>query len=186
MIASTILFYALAAIIILGAVYVLFAANLVRALFALFGILVAVAGIFFLLGAQVAGAAQLLVYAGGILVLMIFGLMSTQPADGQFQISRWNITSSLLLSGSLAALFMYLALHFDVGGQPVPAASYLGGRPAAAGQTLVLLYALPFEASAILLLLSLVFASVLIHRSLQVPKATSAPTISSTKSQKDE
>jgi len=175
MIASTILFYVLATIIVAGGLYVLLAANMVRALMALFAVLVAVAGIFFLLGAQVAGSAQLLVYAGGILVLMIFGLMSTRPMEGQFRISRWNLTSSLLISASLAAVFIYLSLLFNVGGQPVPAASYLGGRPAAAGQTLVLIYALPLEASAILLLLSLVFASVLIHRSLNAPKADSLP-----------
>src|ERR1700731_348626 len=79
---NAILFYALAALTGVCAVAVVVSQNIVRAaawlLFALGG----TAGIFFLLGADFVGAAQLLVYVGGTLVLVVFGVMLT--AQGPF------------------------------------------------------------------------------------------------------
>src|SRR5262249_3404438 len=78
----TLLFYAVAIITGLCAIGVVVTQNIVRAatwlLFALGG----VSGIFFLLGADFVGATQLLVYVGGTLVLVVFGVMLT--AQGPF------------------------------------------------------------------------------------------------------
>jgi NADH-quinone oxidoreductase subunit J len=76
------LFWALAFLTALSAVGVVVTQNIVRAaawlLFALGG----TAGVFFLLGADFVGATQLLVYVGGTLVLVVFGVMLT--AQGPF------------------------------------------------------------------------------------------------------
>jgi NADH-quinone oxidoreductase subunit J len=78
----TILFWLTAALTGVCAVAVVVTQNIVRAatwlLFALSG----TAGIFFLLGADIVGATQLLVYVGGTLVLVVFGVMLT--AQGPF------------------------------------------------------------------------------------------------------
>src|SRR6516165_5107392 len=72
-----VLFCILAAVTGLSAVAVVVTQNIVRAatwlLFALSG----TAGIFFLLGADFIGATQLLIYVGGTLVLVVFGVMLT-------------------------------------------------------------------------------------------------------------
>src|SRR5216684_3597946 len=78
------------------AVMVVVSQNIVRAatwlLFALGG----TSGIFFLLGADFVGATQLLVYVGGTLVLVVFGVMLT--AQGPFinmkaGAAEWVITA---------------------------------------------------------------------------------------------
>src|SRR5438552_19213414 len=102
-----ILFYILAALTAGCAVAVVVSQNIVRAatwlLFALGG----TSGIFFLLGADFVGATQLLVYVGGTLVLVVFGVMLT--AQGPFITMKtgpaeWAIAGlvGLLLFGVLA------------------------------------------------------------------------------------
>ena len=79
---SPFLFWVIALLTAACAVAVVVSQNIVRAatwlLFALGG----VSGLFFLLGADFVGATQLLVYVGGTLVLVIFGVMLT--AQGPF------------------------------------------------------------------------------------------------------
>jgi NADH-quinone oxidoreductase subunit J len=76
------LFWAIAGLTALSAIMVVVTQNIVRSaawlLFALGG----TSGVFFLLGADFVGATQLLVYVGGTLVLVVFGVMLT--AQGPF------------------------------------------------------------------------------------------------------
>src|ERR1700740_314565 len=78
----TFFFYLLAALTALCAIAVVVTDNIVRAAAWLLFTLAGVAGILFLLGAEVVGATQLLVYVGGTLVLVVFGVMLT--ARGPF------------------------------------------------------------------------------------------------------
>ncbi|MCH2115087.1 MAG: NADH-quinone oxidoreductase subunit J [Pirellulales bacterium] len=59
------------------AVAVLFSKNIVRMAFYLVISLAATAGLFFLAGADFVGAMQLMIYVGGTLVLLVFGVMLT-------------------------------------------------------------------------------------------------------------
>jgi len=74
---TTAVFYLLAAITAGSALGVSLAGNIVYSAFALMGTLLGVAGLFVLLGADFLGVVQLLVYVGGILVLMLFAVMLT-------------------------------------------------------------------------------------------------------------
>lgn len=76
------LFYLIAAITGLCALGVVVTQNIVRAATWLLFSLAGASGIFFLLGADFVGATQLLVYVGGTLVLVVFGVMLT--AQGPF------------------------------------------------------------------------------------------------------
>ena len=80
--ATTILFYILAAITGACAIAVVVSQNIVRAAVWLLFTLCGTAGVYFLLGAYFVGATQLLVYVGGTLVLVVFGVMLT--AQGPF------------------------------------------------------------------------------------------------------
>src|SRR4051794_36180528 len=77
-----VLFCVLAALTGASAVAVVLTQNIVRAATWLLFALAGTAGIFFLLGADFLGATQLLVYVGGTLVLVVFGVMLT--AQGPF------------------------------------------------------------------------------------------------------
>src|SRR3984893_6379769 len=103
---NTLLFYALAAQTGVCAVGVVVTQNIVRAATWLLFTLAGTSGIFFLLGADLVGATQLLVYVGGTLVLVVFGVMLT--AQGPFitmktGAAEWGMSAvvGLLLLGVL-------------------------------------------------------------------------------------
>jgi NADH-quinone oxidoreductase subunit J len=108
---SVVLFYLLAALTAISAVAVVLTQNIVRAATWLLFALAGTGGIFFLLGADFIGATQLLIYVGGTLVLVVFGVMLT--AQGPFITMRigaaeWAIAiaAGLLLYGTLAISLM--------------------------------------------------------------------------------
>lgn len=74
------LFYTFALATCLGAIGVVIAQHVVRMAFWLLVSLGSVAGLFFLLSADFVGAAQLLIYVGGTVVLLVFGVMLTASA----------------------------------------------------------------------------------------------------------
>lgn len=77
-----VLFWMVGALTGLSAIMVVVTQNIVRAAAWLLFTLAGVAGIYFLLGSDFIGAAQLIVYVGGTLVLVVFGVMLT--AQGPF------------------------------------------------------------------------------------------------------
>jgi NADH-quinone oxidoreductase subunit J len=97
------LFYFIAAMTALCALAVVVTDNIVRAAAWLLFTLAGVAGILFLLGAEFVGATQLLVYVGGTLVLVVFGVMLT--AQGPF-ISMKTGAAELALS-TLVGLVLF-------------------------------------------------------------------------------
>ena len=105
--AATLLFWVFAIAACGGAVAVVLSQNVARMAFWLIVSLGSTAGLFFLLNADLIGTAQLLVYVGGTLVLLIFGVMLT--ASGPFV----NIKASPgegVLSGVIGALLLGLLL----------------------------------------------------------------------------
>lgn len=80
--ARDLLFWIFAAATAGGAIAVVLSQNVVRMAFWLIIALGSTAGLFFLLDADFVGTAQLLIYVGGTLVLLIFGVMLT--ASGPF------------------------------------------------------------------------------------------------------
>jgi len=102
------LFYLLAGLTGLCAISVVVTQNIVRAAAWLLFTLGGVAGIFFFLGADFVGATQLIVYVGGTLVLVVFGVMLT--AQGPFISLK---TSAAEWAGSMIVgllLFAVLAI----------------------------------------------------------------------------
>lgn len=90
---------------------VLFAKSVVRMAFYLVISLSASAGLFFLAGADFVGAMQLMIYVGGTLVLLIFGVMLTsQAAMVSMQISRFEWTMALVAGGCLLAVLASAAV----------------------------------------------------------------------------
>jgi NADH:ubiquinone oxidoreductase subunit 6 (subunit J) len=114
---DSMMFYTLALLTGVCAVAVVVAQNIVRAAAFLLFALAGTAGIFFLLNAQFVGATQLLVYVGGTLVLVVFGVMLT--AQGPFITMRigameWAIAGSVGLL--LYAVLAVSLLQIDVRG----------------------------------------------------------------------
>ena len=94
------------------AIAVVVTSNVVRMAFYLMLSLGATAGLFFLAGADFVGAMQLLIYVGGTLVLLIFGVMLTAQAPFitmKTERSQW--TAVVIVGGSLLVLLIAAALQ---------------------------------------------------------------------------
>jgi NADH-quinone oxidoreductase subunit J len=119
-----VLFYILATLTAMSAVAVVLTQNIVRAATFLLFALAGTAGILFLLGADFVGATQLLIYVGGTLVLVVFGVMLT--AQGPFinmkiGAGEWAISVGV-------GLLLYGVLAVALSGVKPPPSSLLAGR----------------------------------------------------------
>src|SRR2546428_5970282 len=101
---STALFYICALMSAASAIYVVASRNIVRTAVGLLFTLVGVAGLYFLLNAEFLAAVQLVVYAGGTLILIVFGVMLT--SKGPF--SRFEPK----LGEAILAFFIAVVLLF--------------------------------------------------------------------------
>jgi NADH:ubiquinone oxidoreductase subunit 6 (subunit J) len=96
-------FYVMAAMACGFALAVVLSSNIVRMAFYLVVSLGAVAGLFFLAGADFVGALQLMIYVGGTLVLLVFGVMLT--ARGPL-VSMKTSTGQWILVGMAGAALL--------------------------------------------------------------------------------
>ena len=104
---AQVIFYLIAALAVGGALGVVLAKNAVYAALFLILALLAVAGVYILLGSEFLALVQVLIYAGAITVLLLFALMLTRTADVAESMTgaQWPIAVvvSMLLGGLLIA-----------------------------------------------------------------------------------
>ncbi|MFI2811577.1 MULTISPECIES: NADH-quinone oxidoreductase subunit J [Microbulbifer] len=156
-------FYLTAAVAIIATAMVIFSRNAVHALLHLIVSLLAVAVIFFQLGAPLAAALEVIVYAGAIMVLMVFVIMMLNQGDAAVeQENTWLQPGSWVAPGILSGVLL-LQLILMLGGQGVSTAgggaaeiSYVGAREV--GISLFSRYLLAVELASMLLLAGLVGA----------------------------
>ena len=170
-----------------GAIAVVVARNVVHMAFYLIVTLGSVAGLFFLLGADFVGATQLLIYVGGTVVLLIFGVMLT--ATGPVSRGMTIRPSERVLAGivglSLLGIFGVSLLSVDWQARPGnPAPHADGGTTRPLGLLLLGIdgesisgrpsdgvgYLLPFEIASMHLLVVLVGAAYLARAKRRPPK----------------
>jgi len=150
-------FYTCALVATLATLRVVTNANPVHALLYLVVSLLAVAGIFFALGAPFAGALEVIVYAGAIMVLFVFIVMMLNlGAETVNQERQWLRPLAWVGPMVLSALVL-AALVFGVMGADAPAGSATIG-PKAVGIALFGPYLLAVELASMLLLGALVAA----------------------------
>ncbi len=89
----------LACVISAMAVAMLFIKDLMQMLFLLAGVLLGIAFVFASLQADFLVAAQIIIYIGGVLILLLFGvMMSKRSADGKAISEAWNRPLGLLIA----------------------------------------------------------------------------------------
>src|SRR5712692_4094091 len=92
---GAIFFYLLSAVIVISAAGVALAPNILYSAFALLGTLGGVAGLYLFLGADFVGIAQLLIYVGGILVLILFAVLLTNRIG---DVNATNLSAGLMIT----------------------------------------------------------------------------------------
>jgi NADH-quinone oxidoreductase subunit J len=104
----SVLFVVVAAVVALSALGVVLSRHIVHMAVWLLFTLVGVALLYFLLGAEFLGAAQLIIYVGGTLVLLVFGVMLT--AQGPLRELRTS-RSEWIVAGVLACVLFVLGIR---------------------------------------------------------------------------
>jgi len=154
-------FLAFAAVTVSSALIVAGSRNLVHSAFALLLTFFGVAGLYAFLDADFLAATQLLVYVGGILVLILFGVMLTHKIkDINLSNDSTNPVAGAVIAGALFLVLAYVSLRTDWNIDPRPAQATADEI----GRAFVGKYLLPFEASSVLLLGALVGAAYLARR----------------------
>lgn len=152
-------FILVALVVLVSALFVAISSNLIYSaislLFALFG----VAGLYVFLYADFLAATQVIIYVGGILVLIIFGVMLTNKIDSKAIVS----SSTNQVIGAIVFMLL-LVLQFGVifsTDWVVSVPQNSSGTVAQIGNLLLSKYLLPFEVVSVLLLAALIGASML-------------------------
>jgi NADH-quinone oxidoreductase subunit J len=164
---SLIFFYLLAAISIVAALGMVVARNPVHSAIFLVLTLFNTAGIFVMLGADFVAAAQVIVYAGAVLVLRLFFLMLVDPEKlpergGGHPVQR--IVGPLLgiiLFLEVAAAIANRTMVGALGNAAPETVDFVGGNTQAIGNLLFTQYLLPFEIVSLVLLVGVIGAIVL-------------------------
>jgi NADH-quinone oxidoreductase subunit J len=159
---STLIFFLLAALLVISSLMVVFLRRVVHCAMALVTALLIIAIFFITLHAPMVGILQVMVYAGAIMVLFLFVIMFLNPAVLERPSRAWWSLSTLL-AVLLGALLAPLFLNSEPAGDSV-AAIDLFGSPEALAKSLFNDFVLPFEIASVLLLVAIVGAVVLAKR----------------------
>ena len=152
-------FYATAIAMLVGAVGMVLNRDMIRSAMLLILVLAGVAAMYVLLSADFLAIAQLLVYVGAIMILMLFAIMLTPNQldlpGGSPQAQR---VSAALIALAVGALSVGVVLNHPWNLRPTP----LNMETAAAiGNLLLTTYVLPFWIASVLLTVGLVGAIVI-------------------------
>ncbi|MCC6343569.1 MAG: NADH-quinone oxidoreductase subunit J [Bryobacterales bacterium] len=168
----TIVFYTASAVAIIATILMLTRANAVHALLDLIVSLLAVAVIFFVLGAPFVAALEVIIYAGAIMVLFVFVVMllnlgepATRAERALLRPSMWIVPS--VFAAILLAEFIWLLVSGDV-----PPSAVAGIDAKETGMALFGQYLIGVELASMLLLGGLVAAYHLGWRKVPQTEAT--------------
>lgn len=155
--ATTIIFYILAAIVVICSLLAVTTKYVIRSATYLLFVLFSTAGLYFLMGYTFLGAVQVMVYAGGILVLYIFAIMLTGRSDAkETPLSIKKKIIALIASLGGAAVMLYIILMHKFLDAALSAPSEQLTSIQTIGQQIISSdkygYLLPFEAVSVLLL----------------------------------
>lgn len=158
--ATYIAFFGLAGLTLLGGLGVVTLKNLLHSALALLLTFIGVAGLYFMLQAEFIAVVQVLLYAGAVMVLILFAIMLTQRLmDRQLHqfTGKWWLAApfALILFAALIVPAVWGTEWIDGSGQAIPEEA-----AAALGERLMTSFVLPFEIVSVLLLLALIGAIV--------------------------
>ncbi len=156
------IFYLFAAITLLSGLMVVSSGNIVRSAYYLLSTLFGISGLYVLLGADFLAVTQIMVYIGGILILILFGVMLTSDLT-QVEIKKGKsavlpaIVGVGVLLGSITSILMKTNWQIELSKIPQTTTYDLG-------KLLITDYVLIFELLGILLLIALIGAASMARR----------------------
>jgi NADH:ubiquinone oxidoreductase subunit 6 (subunit J) len=154
--AEVVAFWVPAILLVVSALAVVLSKNLFHSVLWLALALTSTAGIFLGLQAEFLAAVQLLLYAGGIVTIVVFAIVVTERLVGE----RLSHTSRGLAGGGVVAVAFVAIVASAVARSPLPQARppMTGDLTRAIGESVLTRYVLPFELLAVLMLAAMLGA----------------------------
>jgi NADH-quinone oxidoreductase subunit J len=157
------LFFYFFTIMVIGiGLFVAFSKNLLRSAFALFFVLSGIAGFYVLLGGDFLAVVQIMVYAGGVNVLLIFGTMLTSDVSSP-KTSNLSFQGALTFIAGLTFLIL-LVVIINTTHWPMHVPVEMAPTTKDIGRLLLKEYVLPFEIISFLLLAAIISSLVLVKK----------------------
>jgi NADH-quinone oxidoreductase subunit J len=160
-------FLLFAFIAVVCAINVVLQTHPISSALSLVGVMGSLAVLYLMLGAEFIAMAQMIVYAGAIMVLFVFVIMLLNAGAEQRRGRSW--TSQILGVPAIIALFVLLCL-FSVKWFPnsgfVKFGDFNGGGAQPFGYALFTDYLLPFEVTSLLILIAIIGAIVLARKEI--------------------
>jgi NADH-quinone oxidoreductase subunit J len=164
MTAPLVVFFVLAALAVIGAVSLILQKHPIHSALSLIVVMVALAGLYLLLGAEFVAAVQIIVYGGAIMVLFVFVIMLLNAGvEEHTSISNTAGIPGLLLVVTLAGL---IAATIARSTDSIQATSQTGELSSTLGVSNMLFrdFVYPFELTSFLILVAVLGATVLAQR----------------------
>lgn len=162
---GALIFYLIAALTVGSALIVAFSRNIIYSAFALLGTFMGVAGLYVMLAADFVAVIQILVYIGGILVLIIFAVMLTHRisdvAVSNRAVGRFPAAVAIGVVGILMGTCVLAANWVQKANPPVAPTT------AGIGDAFLGPYILPFELASVVLLVALIGAVVVSRKEIR-------------------
>ena len=159
---ATVTFWLIILLTVFSAVVVVGSSQLIYSAVALLFTFIGVAGLYIFLWADFIGVVQIVIYVGGILILVIFGIMLTN------KITSVRISHTSVQRGAGAAVVFILFILLVTMILKTPWLEIAAVEPvqtvASIGKMLMIDYLLPFEITSVLLLGALIGAAMLARR----------------------
>ena len=151
-------FYICGLVAILATLRVITHTNPVHALLYLIVSLLAIAGVFFSLGAYFAGALEIIVYAGAIMVLFVFVVMMLNLGGSEIELERQWLSPQVCVVQALLSAVLLGVMIYAISGLNDQGIEGAAITAKAVGITLFGPYVLAVELASMLLLAGLVVA----------------------------
>lgn len=164
---DAILFFLFAAIAVVSAINVVVQRHPISSALSLVGVMGSLAVLYLLLGAEFIAAAQMIVYAGAIMVLFVFVIMLLNTGAEKSSRKGRILT---VVAMPLLVIFLGLVSYVIQRGFPdsplVKFGEFTGGGPKDVGMALFTRYLLPFEVTSVLILIAIIGAVVLARKEM--------------------
>src|SRR5205809_575841 len=159
---SKVIFYLFAALTVASATVVVFSRSLIYSAFALLFTFFGVAALYVFLGADFLAATQLVIYVGGILILLLFGVMLTHKLyDLDLKTETFQFFPGLL---TMIMVFLTLFAVMVKTSWHSHGERALNPTTREIGELFMKDYILPFEVASVFLLVALIGAAMLVRR----------------------
>ncbi|MBS1827704.1 MAG: NADH-quinone oxidoreductase subunit J [Acidobacteria bacterium] len=164
---DAILFFLFAAIAVACGINLVVQTHPISSALSLIGVMGSLAVLYLLLGAEFLAAAQMIVYAGAIMVLFVFVIMLLNAGSE----TRKSRSTFAKLLGLPALIGFLMAISFLIQAllprsEPVKFGAFTGGTAQAIGKKLFTEYLLPFEVTSVLILIAILGAVVLARKEI--------------------